>query len=265
LPAVPNGSTGKETRDERNKHVAGRTSTGRIKRIACWICIPYHPDQWLVESYFGAADWPGVLEPGCKAAYYKNMKFILFFCGLLAVGIATAIFAKPPPPDEKSGALNNAVILVIRHAEKPAKGPDLNAAGEARAAAYVDYLKNFTMDGKPLKLDYLFAAADSKESNRAHQTIEPTSKSLGLSIDSRFEDAQFAKLADEIRTQPHGQNMLVCWHHGEIPQLVKALGADPNLLFPKGKWPDEVFNWVIALRYNADGRLFEAKRINEPF
>jgi hypothetical protein len=88
---------------------------------------------------------------------------------------------------------------------------------------------------------------------------------LGLRIDSRFADEQFRQLADEIRNQPHGQNILICWHHGEIPKLVQALGADPHRMFPKGNWPDEVFNWVVALRYNADGRLFEVRRINEPF
>ena len=193
------------------------------------------------------------------------MKFTLFLCGLLAVGLATAIFAEPPQ-NGKSDALKNAVILVIRHGEKPDKGPELTAAGKARAQNYVKYFQNFTMDGQPLKLDYLFAAADSKASHRARETIEPTSQSLGLPIDSQFADLQFQKLADEILATPHGKNILICWHHGEIPKLVQALGADPKLLFPKkGEWPDDVYNWVIQLRYNADGRLFEAKRINEPF
>jgi hypothetical protein len=42
-----------------------------------------------------------------------------------------------------------------------------------------------------------------------------------------------------------------------------ALGADPKQVIPNGKWPQEVFGWVIQLRYDADGRLAEAKRINE--
>jgi hypothetical protein len=192
------------------------------------------------------------------------MKFTLFLCGLLAVGITKAIFAGPPQ-DGKSDVLSNAVILVIRHAEKPAAGDQLSAAGEARAQAYVNFFKNFTVDGQSLKLDYLFAAADSKVSQRARLTIEPTSKMLGLAIDSRFADEQFQKLADEIRTQPHGKNILICWHHGEIPQLIQALGADPGRLFPKGKWPDEVFNWLVELRYDSDGHLTEASRGSEKF
>ena len=194
----------------------------------------------------------------------KCMKFSHLLCGLLAVGMAAALLAGPPQSG-KPAALSNAVILIIRHGEKPATGDQLSAAGNARAQAYVEFFKNFTLDGQPLKLDYLFAAADSKESQRARLTIEPTSKALGLAIDSQFEDAQFQKLADEIRTKPHGQNILICWHHGEIPQLVQALGADPGRLFPNGKWPDEVFNWVVELRYDSDGLLTEAKRSSERF
>jgi hypothetical protein len=141
----------------------------------------------------------------------------------------------------------------------------LNADGKARAKAYVNYFQNFAVDGKPLKLDYLFAAADSKESHRPRLTLEPTSKKLGLAIDSRFANEQFQKLADEILTKPRGKQILICWHHGEIPQLVRALGAGSGQLFPKGKWPDEVYDWVIQLRYDSDGRLVEAKRINESF
>ena len=192
------------------------------------------------------------------------MKFIFSLGGLLAVGVATAICAEPPQAGN-AGALNNVVILIIRHAEKPARGDQLSAAGNARAQAYVSFFKNFTLDGQPLKLDYLFASADSKASQRARLTIEPTSKMLGLAIDDQFADAQFQKLADEIRAKPHGKNILICWHHGEIPQLVQALGADPSRLFPKGKWPDEVFNWVVELRYGSNGQLTEASRGSEQF
>jgi len=190
------------------------------------------------------------------------MKPKLLVCGLLALAIPTAIFAKPPQ-DEKASALKNAVILVIRHAEKPDSGHGLSAAGEARARAYVNYFENFTIDGQPLKLDHLFATTDSSSSHRPVLTVEPTAKALGLAIDSRFNDNQFSDLALELQSRPAGTNMLICWHHGEIPQLLKALGVDPKKLLPKGKWPDAEFDWLIELRYDENGRLIQSQRINE--
>ena len=192
------------------------------------------------------------------------MKFTLLFCGLWAAAMPAAIFAQSPHHG-KSIALSNAAILIIRHAEKPAKGHGLNAAGNARAQAYVNYFRNFKIDGQPMQPDYLFAAADSKESHRPFLTIEPASKVLGLAIDSRFDSSQSRKLADEIRARSHGKLILICWHHGDIPQLIKALGADSGQMIPNSKWPDSVFNWVIQLRYDSDGRLVEAKRIKEQF
>ncbi len=191
------------------------------------------------------------------------MKFKLFLCGLLALASPTAIFAKQH--DEKSGALQNAVILIIRHAEKPDSGSGLSAYGEARAKAYVNYFKNFTntADGQPLKINYIFAAADSKDSQRPRLTITPTSQALGLAIDSRFKEKDVQGLANEIHFKPHGLAILIAWHHGEIPSLLRALGVDPETVIPKAKWPEDVFGWVIELRYDADGQLIETKRINE--
>jgi len=190
------------------------------------------------------------------------MKFKLLFFGLLALATPVTSFAETVH-DGASSALKNAVILIIRHAEEPEQGDRLSSAGDARAKAYVPYFKTFTIGGQPLKLDYLFAAKDSAASSRPRLTLEPTADALGLRIDTRFKNKHVLKLADEIRSRSHGADILICWHHGEIPQLLSALGADPKALIPNGKWPNKVFDWVIELRYDANGTLFESKRIDE--
>jgi broad specificity phosphatase PhoE len=192
------------------------------------------------------------------------VKFKPLIYGLLALAIPGATFAEPLHVGN-STALKNAVILVIRHAEQSDDGDGLSSAGEARAKAYVNYFKNFTIDGQPLKLDYLFAAADSRSSRRPRLTIEPTAKELGLTIDTRFKNQQFLELVDEIQSLPHSTNVLICWHHGKIPQLLRALGADPKRLLPDGRWPGDVFDSLIELRYDRNGNLFESRRIDERF
>jgi len=190
------------------------------------------------------------------------MKYKLLFCGLLALAVPAAIFGKLPA-DEKFTAPKNAVILVIRHAEKPDTGHTLSAAGDARAQAYVNYFKNYQVDGYPLRLDHLFATADSGSSHRPRLTLDPFAKALGLKIDNRFSNDQFQQLAQEIQNHQPGTNILICWHHGNIPELASALGADPNKILPKGKWPDDEFGWLVQLRYDANGHLFDSQRINE--
>jgi hypothetical protein len=190
------------------------------------------------------------------------MKRILLFYGLLALLIPAAVFAKSAR-DGNSSVVKNAVILIIRHAEQPKDGYGLSSVGEARAKAYVNYFKNYSIDGQPLKLDYLFAAKDTSNSHRPRLTIEPTGEALGLTVDSRFENNKILELVHKIKSEPSGANILICWHHGNIPRLLGALGADPERLLPKGKWPDDVFDWLIELRYDQTGHLFQSKRINE--
>ena len=155
----------------------------------------------------------------------------------------------------KTTPLSGATIFLIRHAEKPEDGTGLTAAGENRARAYVDYFPGLRVDKHPVKLEHLFAAADSKNSARSRLTIEPLSRALRLPLDQRFAADEFPRLADEIYARDHGRGMLICWHHGTIPGLLAELGVDPARVLPDGEWPKDVFNWVIVLRFDAAGRL----------
>ena len=187
------------------------------------------------------------------------MKATLFSPHLrLAVVFALGLFLAPPSRAQalaEPAALSNARIVIIRHAEKPEEGAGLTPDGDKRALAYVNYFAGVKVDKAPLKLDHLFAAADSKNSERSRLTLEPLSRALKLPIDQRFDADEFAKLAEEIRTQDHGRNMLICWHHGSLPGLLGALGVEPARVLPDGEWPDKIFNWVIVLRFNASGKL----------
>jgi hypothetical protein len=167
--------------------------------------------------------------------------------------------------DKHSDLQGGSVILVIRHAEKPETGWDLSAAGQEHARKYVSYFKEFKADGQSLKIDRVFAAADSKVSHRPRLTVEPTAKALGLAVDSRFKTEEVQALANEIRPQARGHVILIAWHHGQIPALLRALGADPQTVLTKGKWPESEFSWVIELRYDSQGRLVKTKRITEEF
>jgi hypothetical protein len=155
-----------------------------------------------------------------------------------------------------AGHLQSSVIIIIRHAEKPDAGDRLAPAGDARANAYVDYFKHFSVNSNAIHFDYLFAAKDSQESKRPKLTIKPLSRALGLDINTDFKDDEYAKLADELHAgRYNNKNILVCWHHGKIPKLLAALGADSHKLLPDGKWPEDAFAWVVCLEYNQKGVL----------
>ncbi|MDQ6656286.1 MAG: histidine phosphatase family protein [Verrucomicrobiota bacterium] len=157
---------------------------------------------------------------------------------------------------KSSPHLKNATVLLIRHAEKPDEGKDLSPAGRARAQAYVKFFQSLRVDDRAVKLDHLFAAAESKNSDRCHETLIPLSDALQKKIHTEFALSESQKLARTIARSGSGETVLICWHHGAMPDLLKALGARPKDLLPGGEWPEEVFGWLVVLRYDENGKLF---------
>jgi hypothetical protein len=192
--------------------------------------------------------------------------FKLWLGALLVLRLMPAVFAAQisvPPGDQPCAALQNTTILIIRHAEKPEEGPELTPVGSLRAKAYVGYFAGFKIDGQPLALDHIFCTADSEGSHRPRLTVMPLSQALKLPFDNRFRTKNPAALTGEIRNKTHGKAILICWHHGEIPAVLTGLGANPAAVLPGGKWPDEVFGWLIELRYDELGRLRTAQCVQE--
>lgn len=182
--------------------------------------------------------------------------------GILAGVLCTAV-ASAKGQGQAYPGLAGTTILIVRHAEKPDAGPELAPPGVQRAQAYARYFKKFSFDGKHVTPDYIVAASDSKNSMRPRLTCTPTSQALHLAIDTRYADKAYASLANDLESNPHGKVILVCWHHGEIPSLVNALGANWSQLSTERKWPTAVFGWVVALKYDKQGRLTHEELIHE--
>ena len=192
-------------------------------------------------------------RPGIIAFMYR----CLFMVVLLASPPILAADSQDGPKD--------AVVLIIRHAEDGGTGHDLATRGHERAEAYKNYFLNLTADSKRLEPNVVLAAKDSKQSHRPRLTVEPFAKAAKLPIDTRFGNNQSIELAADLRANHQGKVILICWRHGNIPALLHALGAKPEDLLPRGKWPNSVYDWVILLSYDQDGRLIPAstRRINE--
>lgn len=154
----------------------------------------------------------------------------------------------------------NTNILMIRHAEKPDEGVFLSVAGQERAQAYTIYFQNCAIDGKPIKINFLFAAEDSNDSERPRLTIEPLSKVLNLEINAKYKDHKYQELADHILqdNKYDSSNLLICWHHGQILQFAQALGVKPDEL-PAEPWPGDVFGWLLQISYDSDSNIVTSK------
>ena len=136
-----------------------------------------------------------------------------------------------------------------------AKSPTTDPVCRPSAQAYVAYFQPFLLDGIAFRPDMLVASADSKNSARERLTLTPLSQALKLPIDQRFADKDVKALVAALSSETHGKSILIAWHHGQLGKLIKAFGADPQALLPNGKWPGDVFNWVVVLRFDQAGHL----------
>jgi phosphohistidine phosphatase SixA len=148
-------------------------------------------------------------------------------------------------------------IYIIRHAEKPKErgNRDLSREGRSHAESLATALP------KQLgTLDFLFAAANSRNSKRPLETLKPLAAGLHLSINEDFPASAYATLAAEILDDEKysRRRVLVCWRHEYIPRLAQKLLARnvPH------KWPSIDFTSIWMLRYesNVSAELTEMRQ-----
>jgi phosphohistidine phosphatase SixA len=138
------------------------------------------------------------------------------------------------------------IVMLMRHGED--KGEDdfhLNSRGIERAGALPKLF------GARLPAPQVIVATRaSKRSDRPVETVKPLARALNLPIDNRFKDDDYQALADRLLNDDRfaGKVVLVCWHHGTLPELASALGVKNPGVWPKSQF-DHV--WVIE---------FEGKR-----
>lgn len=169
-------------------------------------------------------------------------------------------------------------VLIIRHGEKvgdPKKDDDggrhLSVQGSARAAALPSLFvaaqpqlscgfhhkadefhgryRQIPIKGKAARFptpNYIVATQRSKHSNRPVETVTPMGTALSLPINDGFadKDKDIKKMVNAILNDYPGKIVLICWHHGKIPDLAKALGVSKP-----PKWDGKVFDRVWQITF----------------
>jgi hypothetical protein len=142
-------------------------------------------------------------------------------------------------------------ILIIRHAEKPVDGAGLSPEGKARAAALPKlFMKSDDRPNPYPTPDFIFAATTTTESSRPVDTVTPLADKLHLTIKADIKDKDYEMLVKELKKPKYeGKTVLVCWHHGEIPDLVKALTGTGIK-----KIKEDTYNLIWQIDYSKDGK-----------
>jgi hypothetical protein len=181
---------------------------------------------------------------------------------------------KPGDPDGEDGGPNLSVLGSARAAalptlfapdptQSPATLPqltcDLATGAEGEFSGVYGNSTALAGPSRRFPPDFLFATASSSSSSRPLETITPTVQALQfltnnpkLTINQQFgndTDGINGLVKLVLSGAPYaGKVVLICWHHGTIPQLTEAFGVPASQL-PFSKWPSTVFDLVFGITF----------------
>lgn len=164
-------------------------------------------------------------------------------------------------------------VMVIRHGEKPTPaqkaspelfGVDvhgqpsargLTPRGWSRAGALAVRLDRAGEPGDAWRRPARVHAAPATDDNHSHRcvdTAQPIADRLNLHLHHHHDRGQEAVLADEVRAS--GQDTLIVWDHGHIPELLRAFDpVNPDDI--PDPWPGDRFDLLALLTpERVDGR-----------
>ncbi|WP_234327774.1 hypothetical protein [Streptomyces sp. NRRL F-2664] len=163
---------------------------------------------------------------------------------LAAAGCSGEEAPRTPAPGQPPAA-EDALIMVIRHAEKPyagdsgrdEEGEDDPGSLAGRGWRRAEELPRLfpPARGSSLPRPAAVFAAGGKGPARCRQTVTALAAALRTPVRTEFAVGSEPALAHAALAGP--MPVLVCWEHTGIPRLVRALGAHQVLGLP-ATWPD---------------------------
>jgi hypothetical protein len=165
----------------------------------------------------------------------------------------------------KNGQLKRATkIMLIRHAEKPAKDAapygvtpkgerskeSLEVRGWQRAGALAQLLAptNGRFQHPSLaKPQFLYASKPLRRrgSRRPIETLIPLAQKLAMRINTSFERSEFESMLDDVASCKGV--VLICWQREYIPDIASHILGSDKIAPPN--WPDDCYDmiWVFDL------------------
>lgn len=147
-------------------------------------------------------------------------------------------------------------VYLIRHGEKPDDGGNgLSAQGVQRAQCLrsvfgkdskynIGYImaqtpKKSMFDNKrpivPDKCKSLTITATGGKRTRPYETVRPLADDLGLTVDTSCDRDDPKCVKKAVENYKGDGNILICWQHEALTDIVKKLGADDAPEYPSDR------------------------------
>ncbi|MBK0404893.1 histidine phosphatase family protein [Adhaeribacter sp. BT258] len=168
------------------------------------------------------------------------LKFLLLLLNLTWLVSCAGKKSDAKPVSQEARNEKATIVYLVRHAEKSSNhpdDPDLSAAGQARAEA----LKNLLRD-KGISAIY------STNYKRTRQTAQPLAEVLGLKIQF-YEAHAYGTITGKILQENRHGSVLVIGHSNSVLELVEAFKA-PR---PVAQLTDSDYNYLFKVTIPEEG------------
>ncbi|KAJ5771706.1 hypothetical protein N7520_002235 [Penicillium odoratum] len=157
-------------------------------------------------------------------------------------------------------AVADPIVYLIRHGEKPSNGSDgLSAAGHERAQCLTNVFNSSSIYnighimaetpksgmhsilvrlGIDTGSDTNSAILDGSRA-RPYDTVEPLAEELGLTVDTSCGKTDYSCVKDVVDAYTGDGNILICWEHDALTNIVEELGDDDA-----PDYPDDSYNII---------------------
>ncbi|QKX63754.1 uncharacterized protein TRUGW13939_10925 [Talaromyces rugulosus] len=149
---------------------------------------------------------------------------------LLTTALSLALFG--------SASLADPTVYLIRHGEKPDDGdPGLSSVGAQRAQC----LRSVFGASSQYNIGYILAQAYKSDGSRdrPYETVEPLAEDLGLTVDTSCDRDDPKCVKDAVKDYDGEGNILICWEHKALTDIVDKLGYDDA-----PDYPDDSYNII---------------------
>ena len=188
----------------------------------------------MIENWRVTVTGFGGLAPNRRSVHRTFLAIVALIASILLAGCGTN--RMPAPQAIADRAASAALVMIIRHGEKPdgstagvdANGnPDdssLTQTGWNRARRLVDLFD--PAQGSPRAglsrptAIYAAGANNNGEGQRTRETVKPLADKLGIPVNTSFGKGEEEALIAQVISQPGPT--LISWQHGEIPAIAEA-------------------------------------------
>ncbi|KAJ6036276.1 hypothetical protein N7540_000555 [Penicillium herquei] len=134
-------------------------------------------------------------------------------------------------------AVADPTVYLIRHGEKPDDGDGLSAEGLERAQC----LRTVFGASSSYNIGHIMAQTPKSDGSRQrpYDTVEPLAEDLGLTVDTSCDRDDPGCVKDVVDGYTGSGNILICWEHDALTDIVDKLGDDDA-----PDYPDDSFNII---------------------